>query len=79
LGERSTGGRLRAASQAQVGTGRFRNTAWGRAVEGRRLNGRAFNFNFTEVLIQGAYEATGAFLRNVHVDGPGLYGSPSGQ
>jgi NTE family protein len=38
-----------------------------------------FNFNFTEVLIQGAYEATGAFLRNVHVDGPGLYGSPSGQ
>jgi NTE family protein len=38
-----------------------------------------FNFNFTEILIEGAYEATRSFLRNLHVDGPGLYGSPSGQ
>jgi NTE family protein len=38
-----------------------------------------FNFDSTEVLIEGAYEATLSFLRNLHVDGPGLYGSPSGQ
>jgi len=37
-----------------------------------------FNFNSTEVLIGGAYEASRAFLRDVHVDGPSLYGSPSG-
>jgi hypothetical protein len=30
------------------------------------------------MLIEGAYEATLAFLETVQVDGPGLYGSPSG-
>jgi len=38
-----------------------------------------FNFNSTEALIEGAYEATRSFLRDLHVNGPGLYGSPSGQ
>jgi NTE family protein len=38
-----------------------------------------FNFSFTEVLIEGAYEASRSFLRDLHIDGPGLYGSPSGQ
>jgi len=38
-----------------------------------------FNFNSTELLIDGAYEATRSFLRDLHVDRPGLYGSPSGQ
>jgi NTE family protein len=38
-----------------------------------------FNFNFTEVLIEGAYEATSSFLQNLNIDGPGLYGSPSGE
>jgi NTE family protein len=38
-----------------------------------------FNFKFTEVLIEGAYEASRSFLSDLHVDGPGLYGSPSGQ
>jgi len=37
-----------------------------------------FNFNFTDILIEGAYEATRSFLQDLHVDGPGLYGSPSG-
>ena len=37
------------------------------------------NFDSTEVLIEGAYEAALAFLHDVRVDGPGLYGSPSGQ
>jgi NTE family protein len=36
-----------------------------------------FNFNSTEALMDGAYEATHSFLRHLHVDGPGLYGSPS--
>jgi NTE family protein len=38
-----------------------------------------FNFDFTEVLIEGAYEAARSFLQNLHIDGPGLYGSPSAQ
>lgn len=38
-----------------------------------------FNFNSTEVLIEGAYEATRSFLRDLQVDGPGLYGSPQGE
>jgi NTE family protein len=38
-----------------------------------------FNFNLTEALIEGAYEATRSFLQRLHVDGPGLYGSPSGE
>ena len=38
-----------------------------------------FNFDFTELLIEGAYEATLSFLHDLRVDGPGLYGSPSGQ
>ena len=38
-----------------------------------------FNFSFTEVLIEGAYEAASSFLQNLEIDGPGLYGSPSGQ
>ena len=36
-----------------------------------------FNFNSTEVLIEGAYEATRSFLGDLDIDGPGLYGSPS--
>ena len=38
-----------------------------------------FNFDSTELLIEGAYEAALSFLHDLHVDGPGLYGSPSGQ
>ena len=38
-----------------------------------------FSFNSTGLLIEGAYEASRSFLRDVKVDGPGLYGSPSGQ
>jgi NTE family protein len=37
-----------------------------------------FNFESTDVLIEGAYEASMSFLQDLHVDGPGLYGSPSG-
>jgi NTE family protein len=36
-------------------------------------------FDFTNILITGAYEATLAFLEDLTVDGPGLYGSPSGE
>ena len=38
-----------------------------------------FNFDSTEVLIEGAYDDALSFLHDVRVDGPGLYGSPSGQ
>lgn len=38
-----------------------------------------FNFSLTAVLIEGAYEAASSFLRNLEIDGPGLYGSPSGE
>jgi NTE family protein len=38
-----------------------------------------FNFDSTELLIEGAYEAALSFLQALRVDGPGLYGSPSGQ
>jgi NTE family protein len=38
-----------------------------------------FNFNSTEALIEGAYEESRSFLRDLNVEGPGLYGSPSGQ
>jgi NTE family protein len=38
-----------------------------------------FNFNFTQILIEGAYEAARSFLQDLRIDGPGLYGSPSGQ
>jgi NTE family protein len=38
-----------------------------------------FKFDSTELLIEDAYEATLSFLRDLQVDGPGLYGSPSGQ
>jgi NTE family protein len=38
-----------------------------------------FNFDSTAILIEGAYEASRSFLQGLHVDGPGLYGSPSGQ
>jgi NTE family protein len=38
-----------------------------------------FNFGSTQVLIEGAYEAALSFLQDLQVDGPGLYGSPSGQ
>jgi NTE family protein len=36
-----------------------------------------FNFNSTEILMGGAYEASRSFLRDLDIDGPGLYGSPS--
>ena len=38
-----------------------------------------FSFDSTEILIEGAYEAALSFLHDLRVDGPGLYGSPSGQ
>jgi NTE family protein len=38
-----------------------------------------FHFDATEMLIEGAYEAARSFLQDLRVDGPGLYGSPSGQ
>jgi NTE family protein len=37
-----------------------------------------FNFESTTLLIEQAYEAALAFLHDLKVDGPGLYGSPSG-
>ncbi len=37
-----------------------------------------FNFESTALLIELAYEAALAVLRDIMVDGPGLYGSPSG-
>jgi NTE family protein len=37
-----------------------------------------FNFDSTLVLIEEAYNAALSFLRPLEVDGPGLYGSPSG-
>jgi NTE family protein len=38
-----------------------------------------FSFDSTELLIEQAYEAALSFLQTLRVDGPGLYGSPSGQ
>jgi NTE family protein len=38
-----------------------------------------FKFDATTVLIEDAYEAARAFLDDLALDGPGLYGSPSGQ
>jgi NTE family protein len=38
-----------------------------------------FDFDSTELLIEGAYDATLSFLHDLRVEGPGLYGSPSGQ
>jgi NTE family protein len=38
-----------------------------------------FKFAATNQLIEGAYEAAHSFLDDLQVDGPGLYGSPSGQ
>ncbi len=38
-----------------------------------------FKFASTALLIEEAYEAAISFLRNLHVDGPGLYGSPAGR
>jgi NTE family protein len=38
-----------------------------------------FNFDSTALLIEQAYEAAISFLQDLHVDGPGLYGSPAGQ
>ena len=37
------------------------------------------NFDSTQLLIEEAYEAALSFLENLKVDGPGLYGSLSGQ
>jgi NTE family protein len=37
------------------------------------------NFDSTALLIEQAYEAARSFLQGLKVDGPGLYGSPSGQ
>jgi NTE family protein len=37
-----------------------------------------FNFDSTELLIEGAYEAALSFLHDLRVVGTGLYGSPSG-
>ena len=37
-----------------------------------------FNFDSTALLIEQAYEASLSFLRGLRVDGPGLYGSPTG-
>jgi NTE family protein len=37
------------------------------------------NFDSSAILIEQAYEATLSFLLELHVDGPGLYGSPSGE
>jgi NTE family protein len=36
-----------------------------------------FKFDSTELLIEGAYEAALSFLKRLHFDGTGLYGSPS--
>ncbi len=38
-----------------------------------------FKFDSTQLLIEGAYESALSFLHDLQVDGPGLYGSPSGQ
>ena len=38
-----------------------------------------FNFDSTALLIEQAYEAALSFLQDLNVDGPGLYGSPSGR
>jgi NTE family protein len=38
-----------------------------------------FNFDSTELLIEGAYESALSFLHDLRVEGAGLYGSPSGQ
>jgi NTE family protein len=38
-----------------------------------------FKFDATSLLIEGAYEAARTFLGELHVEGPALYGSPSGQ
>jgi NTE family protein len=38
-----------------------------------------FNFDSTAILIEEAYDAALPFLQELHVDGPGLYGSPAGQ
>jgi NTE family protein len=37
-----------------------------------------FKFDSTELLIEDAYEAALSFLQDLRVDGPGLYGSPTG-
>ncbi len=37
------------------------------------------DFDHTDMLVADAYEAAQSFLASLHVDGPGLYGSPSGQ
>ena len=37
------------------------------------------DFDHTDMLVAEAYEAAKTFLAALHVDGPGLYGSPSGQ
>ena len=37
-----------------------------------------FDFDHTDVLIEGAYDAARPFLEGLRVDGSGLYGSPSG-
>jgi NTE family protein len=37
------------------------------------------DFHFTDLLIEGAYEASTSFLHDLEMNGPGLYGSPSGQ
>jgi NTE family protein len=37
-----------------------------------------FDFASTSLLVEDAYEASRAFLEGLRVDGPGLYGSPSG-
>ena len=36
------------------------------------------DFDHTDALVAEAYEAARSFLEALHVDGPGLYGSPSG-
>ena len=38
-----------------------------------------FKFDSTNLLIEETYEAARSFLAALHVNGPGLYGSPSGQ
>jgi NTE family protein len=37
------------------------------------------NFDSTALLIEEAYEAAVSFLQDLHVEGPGLYGSPAGE
>ena len=36
------------------------------------------DFSHTEELIEGAYDSSGQFLRDLVISGPGLYGTPSG-